>query len=64
METTIRALQDQVNAALLGSDWQALDRLIAPNARSAAASKQRGRRDPYWPPCRYPTQLPRPVTRS
>jgi hypothetical protein len=33
METTINALQDQVNAALLGSDWEALDRLIAPNAR-------------------------------
>lgn len=33
-------------------------------AGRAAAPKQRGRRDPYWPPCRYPTQLPRPVTRS
>jgi hypothetical protein len=32
-ESTIRALQDQVNAALLGSDWETLDRLIAPDAR-------------------------------
>jgi hypothetical protein len=29
----IHALQDRVNAALLGSDWQTLNDLIAPEAR-------------------------------
>lgn len=29
----IHALQDRVNAALLGSDWQTLNELIAPEAR-------------------------------
>lgn len=32
MEETIRALQDRVNTALLGSDWQTLNELIAPDA--------------------------------
>jgi hypothetical protein len=33
MEETVRTLQDRVNAALLGSDWQTLNDLIAPDAR-------------------------------
>jgi hypothetical protein len=33
MEQTVRTLQDRVNAALLGSDWQTLDELVSPNAR-------------------------------
>jgi Domain of unknown function (DUF4440) len=32
MEETIRSLQDQVNAALLASDWQRLTDLVAPQA--------------------------------
>jgi hypothetical protein len=32
MEETIRTLQDQVNAALLASDWQTLTTLVAPHA--------------------------------
>src|SRR6266568_219604 len=32
MEQAVRTLQDRVNAALLGSDWQALDELVSPNA--------------------------------
>ncbi|HEY1321724.1 MAG TPA: nuclear transport factor 2 family protein [Streptosporangiaceae bacterium] len=30
---TVRALQDQVNAALLGSDWETLNQLVSPDAR-------------------------------
>src|SRR6266536_2191103 len=33
MEQTVRTLQDRVNAALLGSDWQTLNDLIATDAR-------------------------------
>jgi len=33
MQDTVHALQDQVNAALLGGDWEALNSLIAPDAR-------------------------------
>jgi len=32
-EDTVRALQDQVNAALLGSDWERLNELVSPGAR-------------------------------
>jgi hypothetical protein len=32
MEQAVRTLQDRINAALLGSDWQALDELVSPNA--------------------------------
>jgi uncharacterized protein DUF4440 len=30
---TVRALQDQVNAALLGSDWEKLNDLVSPDAQ-------------------------------
>jgi len=33
MEQTVRSLQDRVNAALLGSDWETLDELVSPYAR-------------------------------
>lgn len=33
MEDTVRTLQDQVNAALLGGDWETLTSLVAPDAR-------------------------------
>ena len=33
MESTVASLQDKVNAALLGSDWEALNDLVAPDAR-------------------------------
>ena len=33
MDETVRTLQDRVNAALLASDWQTLNELIAPDAR-------------------------------
>jgi hypothetical protein len=33
MEETISALQDKVNTALLKSDWQTLNDLVAPDAR-------------------------------
>ncbi len=33
MEETVRTLQDRVNVALLESDWETLNELIAPDAR-------------------------------
>ncbi len=33
MEDTVHTLQDQVNAALLGGDWETLNNLVAPDAR-------------------------------
>jgi uncharacterized protein (TIGR02246 family) len=33
MDSAIRTLQDRVNAALLKSDWQTLNDLVAPDAR-------------------------------
>jgi len=32
MQDTVHALQDQVNAALLGGDWETLNGLISPDA--------------------------------
>ncbi len=33
MEDAVDTLQDQVNAALLGGDWETLNNLVAPDAR-------------------------------
>jgi hypothetical protein len=33
MEESVRSLQDRVNAALLASDWETLNDLVAPDAR-------------------------------
>jgi hypothetical protein len=40
MEETVRVLQDRVNRALLGADWQTRDELVAPDAWI-------GPKDPY-----------------